>query len=277
MNRFSQLYLERGVPSKDSVRFRNRLTAIFWEQFHKNHGFECRLAFERETGTTVPFIGSHWIFAEVFKQAELRDVLDAITIVYDVLIAKGLHRDAIYWREFVRRAMHEENVGYRLEDNCVVHFQIDQEFERNRVSTLAVLELPYFGAVRASFEDAYRHLDSDPQDTKAALRSIFESIETMAKLIVPGAERLNKNLCIQKLKDVCVNVAPSDLTEREVVGNMFTSLAHWVDAIHDYRHGQRSHDPVAPSEELAVLAVSTGTAYLRQLGLYAARIPDLVV
>lgn len=271
VNRFSQLYLERGAPSRDSERFRHRLAAFFWEWFDKDYNFACRQAFERETGIGVPFIGSRWVFAEVFKKAELRDVLDAITIVFNVLSAKGLQRSALSWRDFVVRAMHEENLGYRLDDKCVVHFHVDQEFERNRASTLTVLELPYYGAVRASFEDAYRHLDSDPQDTKAACRSIFESVETMAKLILPGADRLTRNLCVQKLKGACIDVASTDATECEVLGNIFTCLGYWVDAMHDYRHGQRSHDPVSPSEELAVLAISTGTAFLRQLGVYAAR------
>ncbi len=275
VNRFSQLYLERGVPIRDSARFRHRLAAYFGERLDKEHNFDCRQTFERETGTAVPFSGTRWVFADVFKKAELRDVLDAITIVFLVLTAKSWPRQASQWRAFVARAMQEENLGYRLDEMCVVHFHVDQEFERNRASTLSVLELPSYGAVRASFEDAYRHLDADPQDTKAACRSIFESIETMAKLIVPGADRLTRNLCVQKLKEACISVAPADATEREVLANMFTSLGYWVEAMHDYRHGQRSHDPVSPSEELAVLALSMGTALLRQLGVYAARMPHL--
>lgn len=275
MDRFSQLYLERGVPSRDSARFRHRLAAYFWERLDKEHNFDCRQAFERETGTAVPFSGSRWVFANVFKNAELRDVLDAITIVFDVMQEKGWYRPAASWRDFVIRAMHEENVGYRLDEQCVAHFHVDQEFERSRASTLSVLELPLFGAVRASFEDAYRHLDSDPQDTKAACRSIFEAVETMAKLIVPGADRLTRNLCVQKLKEACVGIAPDDATEREVLANLFTSLGYWVEAMHDYRHGQRSHSPVMPSEELSVLALSAGTAFLRQLAQFAVRMPHL--
>ncbi len=276
MDRFSQLYLERGVPSRDSARFRHRLAAYFWERLDKDHNFDCRQVFERETGAAVPFSGTRWIFADVFKKSELRDVLDAITITFAVMQQKGYHQQALSWRAFVGRTMHEENVGYRLDEKCVAHFHVDQEFERNRASTLSVLELPHFGAVRASFEDAYRHLDSDPQDTKAACRSIFESVETIAKLIVPGADRLTRNLCVQKLKEACVDTAPDDATEREVLANMFTSLGYWVEAMHDYRHGQRSHAPVSPSEELAVLALSAGTAFLRQLGQSAARMPHLV-
>jgi hypothetical protein len=272
--RFSQLYLERGEPTRDSVRFRHRLGAYFDERVHKDYRHKCREVFEREVGAKVPFDGATWSFASLFKSGELRDVLDAITVIHDVLVEQ---RSAFSraWRDFVARAMHEENVGYRVDESCVVHFHVDQEFERNRIATVVLLDLPQFGAVRASFEDSYRHLDSQSRDTKAAVRSIFEAVETMAKLIVPGADRLVRNLCVQKLKDACLAVAGGDSTEQQVLSDMFTSLGYWVEAVHDYRHGQRVHDPVAPTEETAVLILSTGSAFLRQLALYASRMPLL--
>jgi hypothetical protein len=198
MTRFSQLYLERGAPTRDSSRFRHRLGAYFSENLSEHHNFDCRQHYERETGSPVPWTGSSWVFSEVFRRAELRDVLDAITITHNVLVKKGFTRPALLWKQFVGRVMHEENVGYRVDDHCVIHYHVDEEFERNRASTLSVLDLQQLGAVRSCFEDAYRHLDSDPRDTKAAVRSIFEALESAAKLIVPTADRLTRNLCVQK-------------------------------------------------------------------------------
>jgi hypothetical protein len=264
VDRFSQLYLERGEPTRDSVRFRHRLASFFGEFLSEHYGFPCRLVFERETGTKVPMRGMGWHFPDVFKDAELRDMLDAITITFSVLLAKQNARLARQWREFVARAMREENVGYRVDELCVVHFHVDEEFERNRAATLGALEAPQFGGVRAAFEDAYRHLDAAPRETKAAARSMFEALEITAKLIVPSADRLNRSLCVQKLKDACIVVA-RDPTEQRVLGDLFTSLGYWVEAVHDYRHGQRVHEPVAPSDETAVLILSTGTAFLRHL------------
>lgn len=274
VERFSQLYLERGEPTKDSVRLRNRLAAFFDEKVDKQHGFACCQAYERETGVLVPRRAGYRVFAQVFTGADLRDALDAISIVYGVLETERspLSRG---WAVFVARALHEENVGYRVDGRCVVHYHVDEEFERNRAATVAALELPPLSGVRAAFEDAFRHLDAEPQDTKAAVRSMFEAVEITAKLIVPGAERLNRSLCVQKLKDACLTVSQGDATEQEVASNLFTSLGHWVEAVHDYRHGQRSQERVAPSEEIAVLILSAGTAYLRQLAIYAARMPHV--
>lgn len=270
MDRFSKLYLERGQPTRDSERFRNRLSAYFRDNLHDVE-YRCRLLYESETGAKVPWVGGGWDFSAVFEQAELRDVLDAVTITFRTLLGERRDRFAISWRDFVGRAMREENVGYRVDEQCVVHYHVDQEFERNRAATVTALEAPQLGAVRAAFEDAYRHLDATPSDTKAAARSMFESLEIMAKLILPGADRLTRNLCVQKLKDACLATV-SDETERSVLSNLFTSLGYWVEAVHDYRHGQRGHEPIAPSEETAVLILSSGTAYLRALAAMALKI-----
>jgi hypothetical protein len=275
MSRFSQLYLERGQPTRDSERFRNRLAAYFEDKFDNPTAFACSQAYERETGSVTPRSQGYIDFGRVFKQAELRDLLDAITIVHDLLVSKRILSTAHSWRQFVARVMHEENVGYQVDDDCVVHYHVDEEFERNRAACMAAVELPQLGAVRAAFEDAYRHLDADPQDTKAAARSMFESLEIIAKLIVPTADRLTRNLCVQKLKEACLAVAPQDTTEQAVLGNLFSSLGYWVEAVHDYRHGQRAQEEVAPSEEAAVLIISGGTAFLRQLALSASRMPHI--
>jgi hypothetical protein len=166
---------------------------------------------------------------------------------------------------FAGYAMREENVGYRVDENCVVHYFVDQEFERNRVSVLAVLDSPRYTAVKTAFEDAYGHLDRDPRDTKAAVRSIFESLEILVRLIAPETKNLNKWIVQNTVKERCVAVGNGDATESTVSKGMFSSLAEWVDAVHYYRHGQATEEPVAPSEEMAIHILSTGSAYIRWL------------
>lgn len=272
LQRFSQIYLERGVPTQDSKRFRNRLAAYFEQHLSEHHGFYIVRNYEAETGSHVPGTRGYECFEAVFETGELRDVLDAITIVFRTLIARGAIRPGQLWLGFVARVLHEENVGYSVDGAGVVHYHVDQEFEQNRTSTLAVLQGAFFGAVRACFEDAYRHLDSDPADTKAAVRSMFEALETLARLCVPGQKNLNRWLAENTLKTKCLTVAGGDQTEQAAIGHFFDAFASWVDAIHLYRHGQPSTEPVAPSEETAVFVLSTGSAYLRQIALYASRL-----
>jgi hypothetical protein len=46
---------------------------------------------------------------------------------------------------------------------------------------------------------------------------------------------------------------------------MFDGFGKWVDALHHYRHGQASYEPVAPSEALAVYVINSGSGFVRLL------------
>lgn len=156
-------------------------------------------------------------------------------------------------------------MGYRLDEECGVHYFVDEEFERNRMGTLAGLNSPLLANARQAYEDAFRHLDSVPRDTKAAVRSIFEAAEILAKQIVPEAQRLNGKIIDGHLRAKCLAALGGDVTEQKSLAKVFDSFGDWVDAMHYYRHGQAGDEPVAPSEDLAVHAISTGSAYIRLL------------
>jgi hypothetical protein len=262
--RFSQLYLERGTPARDSQRFRKRLAAYYWEHLHQHHDNQIRSAMQRDAGIEVPFGVGGYLVSEVFTRGELRDVLDSITIIYQQLTRVGWKAAAHMWRTFVAQAMREENVAYVIDDECGVHYFVDQEFEHNRVSVLAILDSPRYAAVRKAFEDAYRHLDSDPRDTKAAVRSIFESLETLVRQMVE-TKNLNRWIVENTLKNRCLSVGNADAVEKTVADGLFSSIAYWVDAVHHYRHGQATVEPFAPSDEMAIHIISTGSAYIRWL------------
>ncbi len=265
--RFSQVYLERGAPARDSQRFRNRLSAYYSEHLSTNFRDRIRNAMQQEAGIEVPWI-NNWGYdvSAVFKKGDLRDVLDSITIVYRQLAPAWPHL-ADRWKEFVERALREENVGYTLDEKCGVHYFIDEEFERNRVSTLSVLDSPRYKAVRAAFEDAYRHLDSDPRDTKAAVRSIFESLEILTKQMVE-TKNLNRWVVENTLKEKCLSQVTGGTTELAVVTGLFSSIADWVDALHNYRHGQATEEPISPTDELAIHIISSGSAHIRWIAQF---------
>ena len=67
-----------------------------------------------------------------------------------------------------------------------------------------------------------------------------------------------------KLKPLAVAQA-RDPTEVVVVERLFDGLALAVDGLHNYRHGQASQQPVAPSLSVAVYVASTVAAALRWL------------
>ncbi len=151
--RFSLVYLDRGSPTQDSQRFRNRLAAYYWEYLNKDYKTEITNAMKREAGIEVPYHSvSGYSPSEVLKKGELRDVLDSITLIHEVPLPHpllkqqaGYKNHAQNWLSFVSKVLHEENVGYSLDASCGVHYFVDQEFERNRASKLAVLNNPRYG------------------------------------------------------------------------------------------------------------------------------------
>ena len=261
--RFSLLYLDRSESLRDSKRFRNRLAAFYWETLHEYYKNEIVKSIQLEIGAEVPFIVSSYSVSEFFKITELRDLLDSITVIYKA-IAGNWEQSANKWREFVARAISEENLGYRVDEKCGVHYFVDEEFERNRFSTLLVLDNPRYIAVRNAYDMAYQYLDAQPMDTKGAVRSIFEAIEILVKQMV-DTKNLNKWVVENTLKEKCLSCYGSDNTAKIVMTKMFDGFALWVDSIHNYRHGQADKDPVVPPLNIAIYALSSGTAFLRWL------------
>jgi len=263
--RFSLLYLDRSEPVRDSQRFRNRLDAFYWDKLAKEHKKDIQNILKKEAGIEIPYLQNFGFnLSDVFKKNELRDVLDTITLIYQCLIEKRWPSVAEEWKGFVERCLREENVGYQLDRKCGVHYFVDEEFERNRFSTLIALNDPELLGVKAAYEDAYRHLDDTPADTKAAARSIFESIEILVKQLVK-TNNLNKWVLDNTLKEMALDTLANDDTERNVISGMFEGMGLWVNGMHNYRHGQPEHQPVEPSEELAVYMLSSGSSFLRLL------------
>jgi hypothetical protein len=262
--RFSLLYLDRSKTLRDSQRFRNRLAAFYWKVLHQNHEWDIVQAIQLEIGAEVPLGMESYSVHDFIKQSELRDLLDSITVVYKIVKGGPYISLGEKWKSFVGRAISEENLGYRLDDECGVHFFVDEEFERNRFSTLAVLEDPQYSGSRGAYETAYKYLDADPIDTKGAVRSIFESIEILVKQMV-DTKLLNKWVVENTLKIKCLTTYESDPIAKNVASKMFDGFGQWVDSVHNYRHGQVGDEPVSPPENIAIYIISSGTAFLRWL------------
>lgn len=262
--KFSLVYLNRSEPVRDSQRFRNRLAAYYWESLHKYYDSAIVKIIQKEIGAEVPFTAMSYSVSDFFKKNETRDVLDAITLIYRILSPSGPSQSSEQWKQFVSRVMKEENLGYQLDTKCGIHYLVDEEFERNRFSTLSVLDNPQYNGVRAAYEDAYRYMDNTPIDTKASVRSMFESIEILVKQMVQ-TKNLNKWIVENSLKEKCTEPYKNDETALRVVSELFDGFARWVEGLHNYRHGQGSKEPVAPSEGVAIYVLSSGSAFLRWL------------
>jgi hypothetical protein len=288
---FSRLYIEQGAPTQDSQLFRNRLSGYLYAKHYSDYR-EIAGHLMQEGGLFVVPNGGYYDFPTFFTNAKIEFVLNSITLIWRFLKAKypvgqtspiaGFPRGdqrskAEAWQQFVARAFREENLSYAVDELCGVHYFVDEEFERNRVSVLRAADAPRYAAVREAFESAHSHLDAQPPDTKASVRSMFESLEILARLMDADSQRLNRRQVENKLKPQ-VQSAVSSAIEKEALGKLLDGVANWVDGLHIYRHGQGVEEPVAPSIETAVYVLASGAAALRMLlGVDSARMAASLV
>lgn len=263
--RFSQVYLEQGVPENDSRRMRNRISSVYWELLHSDSDKLIKLI-HQETGAKVPFVVGTYSLSQFIEECKIRDLLDSITIIFQYYHHGSVNKHkAQQWHKFVSRVFREENLGYRLDNLGGCHFYHDEEFERNKTATIARLaDQP---AVREAFTKAYAFLDQDKPDTSSAIRAVFESIEILYKHITnaEGKERLNSRGVQKNLKPIFQKTLEEKEVELKATEHMLDCLCDWIDAGHMYRHGQKLEETEEPSVEYTVLFISQGASYLRFL------------
>jgi hypothetical protein len=85
---------------------------------------------QRELGVKVPY-QYVYDYESFFAKCALGDFLDAITVIFKAVEAKGWKQLAAEWLGECRRTMQEENIGYRIDQDGGVHPLVDVEFEIN--------------------------------------------------------------------------------------------------------------------------------------------------
>lgn len=277
---FSRAYAESAEPVLDSAALRNRLAAYVSHDLFKDH-WDLSVHLKKETGQSAPTWSANSTlyhkFDEYLASVPRDQFLNLITHIWRFL--KNKHQQysqrpngnwdlrskpAEEWKAFVERVLREENIGYVLDEQCGVRFQVDRQFELQHEAALSCLAEPRFSAALAAFEDAHRYFASTPQDLKAALRALFESVEIVAKQMY-SADRLTAKLVTNDIKNRILTSYSNDPVARRAIGRVIDGFADWVDGMHHYRHGQGDEEPVVPPASFAVYAMSSGAAFIRWL------------
>jgi len=227
------------------------------------------MGLQSELGIEVP-AGAHQLsVSEFLKLAAMSDLLDAITIISDGLATpqNRAHRRDAHWREFVSRAISEENLGYRLDPRGGVHYLVDKEFERNRVAALRSLEAPRFAAVLVEFETAHRVLDEDPPNARASIQLAFEAAEILTRLMDRSGKisHLGPPEIESVFGPIIQRAYASDDAARDAAKGMLKAFGDWVVSAQQYRHGQRTEEPRPPPMGLAIAILSSSATYIRWL------------
>lgn len=256
--RFSQNYLERGLPLKDSPRARRRLYRLF-TQLKSSADYASPL--ETETGAKIPFAHYDYNWEGFFEGNLLRDVLDAITVFYPIMAKAYKSKD---WIAGCERIFREENLGYTVDELGGVHFHVDQEFNRNWSSTLACLGLPRYEAARKEFKSAQMALDGHPKRGADAVKHLFSAIETVFRLMLTvKVSRLGAAEVKREFRAAISGQYTGPA--KDAVSRQVEAFAEWTTSAHLYRHAPESEVPHDPPDELLALLLSTGAAYLRWL------------
>ncbi len=251
--RFSQVYLERGVPQRDSVRARYRLGSRM-QQYRDVSRHLIADAICNTLG--IPASMSH--LTQFMRDAELRDVLDTITIVAST-ISETLRPD---WRSFAAAVLKEEGLSYRLDERGGVHYSPDEEYERSsQAVVLGLAGARYHGALTA-FEEGRVALAGVVPDTLTAVRRTFDAVENVFKMMT-SEPRLGTAEITKKLKPRLAAIAVDRSADASKL--LAESLSDWTNACHVYRHAPGEPDPSPPPLMLAVTLISAGAAFLRWL------------
>ena len=271
--RYSVLYPQG--PSRNTEHFRVRLQADF-SRLIVDAGPDFTKYLMREGGIRVPSKGDRYFPEKVFTDCVMSEVLDAVTLFFNYCrelsqsppdgkrtTAQKWATHATNWLQFVSRVMEEENVGYFVDDACVARKAVSDALDRNRVAATEALRNPALSVARKSLETAFHHLRS--RDRLAAISCLFSSVEHLVKQIVPSDKPLSYKLVGTTFKRTCLRHLGGNGTEQEAFGVFLDSFALWVRAIEPYQAKPPPAQPAAPSYDLAVFILSSGSAYVRLL------------
>lgn len=254
--RFSLNYLVQPELLPDSLRMRRRIGSLVF----RYGGDELVVLLNRRLGTAISYSNCSYEFVwpRHFETTELRDVLDAITIVAwrsgDLVPA--------YINE-ARKIFQEEQVRYRIDDKGGVHFAVDHAFELARIATVSALGAPRYNGVREALDKAYTALDQTPPDGKAAIRATFFACESLFRLTYPSAHQLGVAEMNKYLKAAVDQRYDGQKPALYAAQKQLRQFLDWVEGAHFYRHEPGTEEPSQPPLELAVHYVTAGTAWLR--------------
>jgi hypothetical protein len=241
--RFSQVYIERGEPTEDSVRMRHRIGSLIRD----NKVLDDYLG--REVERRIGIFVSHHVNWPIFlKEIILHDVLDLVTVASDLL--RGRNHSLIQWLQQVQQIFIEENVHYRVDGSGGVHFYFDEEFARSCSATIAALDAQRYRNVSDAFNGALKALSKTPPDGKGAIRQAFAATEGLFRLMFPDAPHL-KAKEVDRLQPRIQAVLAGDAPAQSASSKLLASFRDWIDAAHVYRHEPGAEEVSQPPLTLA--------------------------
>lgn len=109
-------------------------------------------------------------------------------------------------------------------------------------------------------------MDGDQPDTNGAVRAIAASAEACVKVMIGnGAARIGPPELEKYVWPLIQSAYEGDGVAVDASHQILKSLADWIIATHQYRHGQGVEAEVIVPIELAVQFLTSGAAFIRWL------------
>lgn len=266
--RFSLLYLRPDTLRNDSPRLRRRIAKLL-ELRIDNRAYDIGQRLERELGIQVVFRsgGSSYINWKQFLEWELRDVLDAITIVGRATSTSTAQRNAVFVSE-ANRVFKEESAAYVVDADYGVHPIVDAAFSASLSSAVRGLA----GRSQAALE----HVETAEKEllpggnTRSAIRAVFDAVENLFKQMFPGVTHVNSGAIKNDLRPLVQSTYDAGV-EQHAALKCVEAFSDWVNACHFFRHDAGEVVSTPPSEDLTVALVSQGLGHIRWLSDIRAR------
>ena len=242
--RYTHVYVERGAPGPITPTARSRLTGLV---ISFRNLADLASEIEREMGLLV----GNW---RLFFTDELSPglLLDAITIIRRWFVQGGgltSHLDAVEWVNDVNRIFREENINYHVDKLGGVHPFVDEEFQRNRMSTLAALAGVRYRNVARNYDDAHKYLATEPPQGAKAIRAIFHALEGLFRQMFPKEPSLTAGRAAKRLEPLIQKLYANNTPALRAASKLLQSFGGWIDAAHFYRHEpalRRSSNRLSP-------------------------------
>lgn len=261
MRLFSDLYVPQASSLRDDPRMRNRLGRLV-PVVNDRAGIDLFSPMIARLGITPSWSGNYWL--NFYQGAELRDVLDSITINYHSFKNRQLNREALAWLGGVQEIFSQQNSSYRLDADGTVHFREDAAMEALSISVVATLNLPRYANVARHLTVGLQHLDHTPIEFAAAIRGVFLATEELFKTMY-AAPRLTGQFVDQYLRPAVSGLAANNPPAAKAAGSTVESFKDWVQACHNYRHAEGEPNPQDPPHWLAISMVTEGINFVRWL------------
>ena len=271
--RFTSVHLEKWEPLEDSGRARARI-GHFLEARLRNYSVVQAVKETFGSGPARNLGDYNW--KNYLTGLERRDFLDSIAVIHKAVnnqlnlyssggIADSTEREltdlSTNWVPFCREVFRQEGLAYRIDDLGGVRPLVDAEFQREKHELLRSLSDPRYVNARHHLEAVHDSFGESPPNTRAAIKSVFETVEVLFQLVV--GKKLNRgNIASDLLKKV-LDIYAADSPRAWIY--TLRGWADWVDGMQLYRHVQGDQKSPRPSEAFAVYALSTGTAVARAL------------